>query len=66
MADKFEFYDVKTKSKVTVPKDRVKKIMIAKKNGSSQAALRGTTEDGRALTKFVKKSDWDSYDLPKG
>ncbi|MPN18138.1 hypothetical protein SDC9_165496 [bioreactor metagenome] len=52
---KHQFYDVKTKSKVTV---EVKEKVSYGKPGNERYAFRGQTSDGRALTAFVSKSDW--------
>jgi hypothetical protein len=59
-----EFYDVERREKVTVPLDRVTKIIITQKDGQVRFALRGLTEDGRQLTKFVSKSSWVAADVP--
>lgn len=50
---KAEFYDVKAKKKVTA--NVVGKVQFA--NG--RYALKGETADGRSLTRFVKKDDYD-------
>ncbi|MCK6576511.1 MAG: hypothetical protein L6Q98_00255 [Anaerolineae bacterium] len=62
-----EFYDVKTRSKVTVAEGDVLKTTYVTKNGQTRYALRGKTGDGRMLTKFVSKADWDkaSYKVEK-
>ena len=61
-----EFYDVKLRKKVTVPDNRVTKITITQKNGQVRYAFRGLTDDGRKLTKFCSKSDWDASKVPQG
>ena len=61
-----EFYDVKLRKKVSVSMDRVTKITITQKNGQVRYAFRGLTDDGRKLTKFCSKSDWDSTNVPEG
>lgn len=57
------FYDVKNREKVEVPEGNVKKTTYERqlKNGGTQVryALRGTLADGRKVTKFVSKEDWD-------
>lgn len=55
------FYDVKKRAKVTV--DVVGKVTY-KVRGQTRYALKGKTSDGRNLTKFVKKADWDGADVP--
>jgi len=67
MAD-IEFYNVKTRSKVSVPEESVKKTTYerTKKDGSTQVryALRAEYE-GTKLTKFVSKDDWDKLNVPQ-
>ena len=53
---KHQFYDVKTKSKVTA---EVKEKVSYGKPGNERYAFRGQTADGRALTAFVSKADWE-------
>jgi hypothetical protein len=55
-----EFYDVKTRKKVKIEDNNVMKTTFNTKNGQTRYGLRGKTSDGRMLTKFVSKSDWDS------
>jgi hypothetical protein len=61
-----EFYDVKIREKVKIPKDKITKIQITQKNGQVRYAFRAMTDDGRKLTKFCSKADWDAMDVPKG
>lgn len=63
-AAKIEFYDVKLRKKVSVEKSKVRKTTFNTKNGQVRHGLRATTEDGRNLTKFVSKAEWDSLDVP--
>ncbi len=58
-----EFYDVKTRQKVMIDASRVKKVTFQTKSGQVRYGLRARTHDGRHLTKFVSKADWDSMDL---
>lgn len=58
MAD-IEFYDVKTRSKVKIGTKNVKKTVFKTKNGQERYGLRAKTDDGRNLTKFVSKTEWD-------
>jgi len=62
------FYDVKNREKVDVPEDKIKKTTYERqlKNGGTQVryALRGELADGRNVTKFVSKDDWDAMDAP--
>ncbi len=55
-----EFYDVKTKSKVMVDEKNIYKTTFTSDTGQVRYGLRGTTADGRPLTKFVSKDTWDS------
>jgi hypothetical protein len=59
-----EFYDVKTKSKVKVEDKDVTKTTFTTNNGQTRYGLRGKTKDGRNLTKFVSKADWDKLNVP--
>ena len=60
-----EFYDVKLKKKVTVDDKDVTKTTFKTSNGQVRYGLRGKTSDGRSLTKFVSKSDWDGMKVPE-
>lgn len=51
------FYDVKLRKKVDV--EVVEKVKYGEP-GKERYAFRGKTEDGRNLTKFVKKADWEA------
>ncbi len=55
------FYDVKSRQKVSVP---VVGKVTYQVRGQTRYALKGQTTDGRNLTKFVKKADYDSADAP--
>lgn len=54
-----EFYDVKTRKKVTLDASRVLKTTFNTNDGQVRYALRARTDDGRSLTRFVSKFDWD-------
>jgi hypothetical protein len=62
-----EFYDVKTRKKVKIEDSNVMKTTFNTKNGQVRYGLRGKTSDGRMLTKFVSKGDWDklTYQVEK-
>lgn len=60
-----EFYDVKLKKKVSIDESKVRKTTFNTKNGQVRYGLRATTEDGRNLTKFVSKANWDELNLPE-
>lgn len=53
---KATFYDVKERKSVEATV--VEKVVYGKA-GSERYAFKGKTEDGRNLTKFVSKADWD-------
>lgn len=61
-----EFYDVKTRKKVQIAEKDVVKVTFETKKGQTRYGLRAKTSDGRNLTKFVSKADWESLNLPKG
>ena len=54
-----EFYDVKTRKKVKIDDKNVLKTKFTTKNGQVRYGLRGKTDDGRNLTKFVSQKDWE-------
>jgi len=58
-----KFYDVKLRKEVHLNESEVKKVEYKRetKDGKTQVryALRGKTSDGRNLTKFVSKADYD-------
>lgn len=59
-----EFYDVKHRQKVSIDESNIMKTTFNTKNGQVRYGLRGKTEDGRMLTKFVSKADWDGMNVP--
>lgn len=61
-----EFYDVKIRQKVSIPDNKVTKVTFQTKNGQTRYGLRAKTDDGRNLTKFVSKADWEKMNLPEG
>lgn len=60
-----EFYDVKTRKKVKIDEGKIQKTTFDTKNGQVRYGIRGTTDDGRVLTKFVSKGDWDGMKVPE-
>ena len=56
---KAEFYDVKAKKSVKA--DVIAKVVIA---ANGRFAFKGQTADGRPLTRFVSKADYDKCDAP--
>lgn len=55
-----QFYDVKARKKV---KAKVEKKVKYGKKGRERYAFRGKTADGRNLTRFVGKAEWDKADV---
>ena len=55
---KHSFYDVKMKKKVTA---EVTKAVKYGKGTRTRYAFKAETKDGRSLTAFVKKADWDAF-----
>ena len=55
---KHSFYDVKAKKKVTA---EVTKAVKYGKGTANRYAFKALTKDGRNLTAFVKKADWDAF-----
>jgi hypothetical protein len=53
---KTSFYDVKKRQKVEAEVTEKKTYMV---NGQERYAFKGKTADGRNLTKFVSKADYD-------
>ncbi len=51
------FYDVKLRKKVDA---EVTEKVVYGKEGNNRYAIKGKTDDGRNLTKFVSKADWDN------
>jgi hypothetical protein len=60
-----EFYNVKTRQKVSVDESKVKKVVYNPKGSSPRYAVRAEV-DGTALTKFVSKATYDSLNVPQG
>jgi hypothetical protein len=59
-----DFYDVKTRQKVSVDDKNITKTTFETKGGQTRYGIRGKTADGRTLTKFVSKADWDKLNVP--
>lgn len=60
-----EFYDIKLKKKVNIDESKIVKVTFTTKNGSLRYGIKGTTEDGRSLTKFVSKANWEELTVPE-
>lgn len=58
-----EFYNVKTRQKVSIPEERVKKVVFHPKGqGTTRYAVRAEHE-GTPLTKFVSKATYESLNV---
>ena len=57
---KATFYDVKLRKKVEAT---VAEKVVYGKEGNERYAIKGKTDDGRNLTKFVSKADWDKLSI---
>ncbi len=55
---KHSFYDVKLRKKVQAD---VTKAVKYGKGKATRYAFKALTKDGRNLTAFVKKADWDKF-----
>ena len=55
---KHSFYDVKAKKKVTA--EVTAKVKYGK-GTATRYAFKALTKNGRNLTTFVKKADWDAF-----
>lgn len=55
---KAKFYDVKNRKAVEADVTAKKTYQV---RGTTRYAVRGKTSDGRPLTKFVKKADFDKF-----
>ena len=59
-----EFYNVKKRKKVSIDEDKIEKVKYDRtlKDGSTQTryAFKAVDDDGTNLTKFCRKTDWDT------
>ncbi len=60
-----EFYDVKLKKKISVHEKDITKTKFTGASGRVTYGLRGKTDDGRSVTKFVGKAEWDTMNVPE-
>ena len=62
------FYDVKNRAKVEVQDNQIRKTTYSSttKSGAvrTRYAFRGKLPDGRNVTKFCTKDDWDAMNVP--
>lgn len=59
-----QFYDVKSRQKVDIPESEIRKTTYSKEGSSTVRYALRATHNGTNLTKFVKKEDWDSMNVP--
>lgn len=59
-----EFYDVKTRKKISIEDANITKVKMQTKAGA-RYAIKGKTSDGRFLTKFVSEADWQKMTYPQ-
>lgn len=57
---KMQFYDVKTRAKVDA---EVTERTTYQVKGQTKYAVKAKTSDGRNLTRFVSKDDYDSVEV---
>lgn len=61
-----EFFDVKTRTKVSVDESQVKKVVYEPKgSGGKRYAVRAQYE-GRNLTKFISEEAYKNLAVPEG
>jgi hypothetical protein len=48
-----------------IDEKKIVKVTFTTKNGGLRYGIRGTTDDGRPLTKFVNKETWDKMKVPE-
>ena len=65
--EQYEFYDVKTREKVKILQQNLKKTRYERelKDGNTQVrfAIRAD-HDGRKLSKFCSKKEWETLTVP--
>jgi hypothetical protein len=59
----FEFYDVKARKRVKLSEKDIVKGIFSGSDGRIHYGVRGRTSDGRILTKFIDKADWESLNV---
>jgi hypothetical protein len=60
-----ETYVFNLKKKVQVDENTVRKVIFETKSGT-RYGLKAVTADGRKLTKFISKDDWDKINVAGG
>ncbi len=59
-----EFYNVKTRQRVDLPENVLRKRTIVQKNGKNTYAVTGE-ENGTKLVRFVSKQQYDALQVPE-
>ncbi|MXY22733.1 MAG: hypothetical protein F4Y49_15570 [Dehalococcoidia bacterium] len=59
-----EFYNVKTRQKVDIPENDLRKRTIVQKSGKHTYAVTGE-ENGTKLVRFVSKQQYDALQVPE-
>jgi hypothetical protein len=62
------FYDVKTRKKVGVPQEQVKKTKFVRKTKEGKEQVRYALRaqyNGTTVTKFISKVDFDKLNVPE-
>lgn len=59
-----EFYNVKTRQKVDIPENDLRKRTIVQKSGKHTYAVTGE-ENGTKLVRFVSKQQYDTLQVPE-
>jgi hypothetical protein len=62
-----EFYDVKSRQKVSIPESAVRKTSYEKPGKDGKVNVRyafRAEHQGTKLTRFVSKADWEALDAP--
>jgi hypothetical protein len=57
---KMQFYDVKTREKIETDVTDKQEYQV---NGQARYAVKGRTSDGRSLTRFISKEQFDNLSV---
>lgn len=63
-----EFYDVKSRQKVSVDEGSIKKTKYERQTKAGKTSVRyalRAEHQGTKLTKFVSQADWDALSVPE-
>ena len=59
-----EFYNLKTRQKVDIPEDKLRKSTMVQKNGKQTYAVTAE-ENGTKLFRFISKQQYDALQVPE-